>query len=123
MAIYEQIGGAAAVNAAVDLFYAKVTADPALAHYFDTVDLARLKGHQRAFIAAALGGPEVYGGRDMGQAHAHLGIIDAHFDAVVGHLVATLDELGVPVETIEQIGGALAPLRFDIVSRSGEAVG
>jgi hemoglobin len=110
------------MNAAVELFYGKVTSDPSLAAYFETVDLARLKGHQRAFLAAALGGPEAYAGRDIGPAHAHLGITDDHFDAVVDHLVATLDELGVPSETIEQIGGALAPLRTDIVSHSSETV-
>lgn len=53
----------------------------------------------------------------MGGAHAGLGISDEDFDAVVGHLVATLTGLGVPSETIEQIGGTLAPLRSDIVSK------
>ena len=51
----------------------------------------------------------------MAAAHATLGIADQDFDAVVGHLVATLTELGVPDETIADIGGALAPIRSDIV--------
>jgi hemoglobin len=76
----------------------------------------RLKAHQRAFIAAAIGGSEVYAGRDMAAAHAGLAITDADFDAVVAHLVATLAGLGVPEDTIGQIGGALAPLRGDIVT-------
>lgn len=116
MTIYERIGGAAAVNAAVELFYDKVTADPSLEPYFEGVDLGRLKGHQRAFIAAAVGGPDTYAGRDMGAAHAHLGITDNQFDAVVGHLGATLAELGVSAEAIEQIGAALVSLQADIVS-------
>jgi hemoglobin len=121
MAIYDQIGGSPSVSAAVDLFYEKVIGDPNLAAYFEGVDLGRLKGHQRAFIGAALGGPEAYQGRDMGAAHAGLGVTDADFDAVVGHLVATLGELGVPAVTISQIGDALAPLRSDIVTRSAVA--
>jgi hemoglobin len=32
----------------------------------------------------------------------------------VGHLVATLTELGVPAETIGAIGETLAPLKADI---------
>ena len=52
----------------------------------------------------------------MASAHAGLGIADADFDAVVGHLVDTLSGLGVPEETIGQIGSALAPLRSDIVT-------
>jgi hemoglobin len=118
MAIYDEIGGAPAVTAAVDLFYDKVTGDPRLSGYFTGVDLPRLKGHQRAFIAAALGATPPCRGRDMGTAHTGLGITDGEFDAVVGHLVATLEQLGVPAATIGQIAETLAPLRDDIVTRS-----
>jgi hemoglobin len=116
LSIYDSIGGASAVRAAVDDFYSRVLADPRLAPFFTGTDLNRLKTHQRAFIAAAIGGPEIFEGRGMASAHASLGIADAHFDAVVGHLVDTLTGLGVPEETIGQIGSALAPLRSDIVT-------
>ncbi|GAA1042726.1 group 1 truncated hemoglobin GlbN [Virgisporangium ochraceum] len=121
MTIFESIGGAPAVQAAVDDFYVRVLADPELAPYFADVDLARLKAHQRAFIAAAIGGPQMYSGRDMATSHARLGITGEHFDAVVGHLVRTLQDLGVPDETIAQIGASLAPLRDDIVSAPAAA--
>jgi len=114
--IYDSIGGAAAVRAAVDDFYARVLADRRLAPFFARTDMERLKAHQRAFIAAAVGGPEVFAGRDMTSAHAGLGIGDGDFDAVVTHLADTLTALGVPEDTIGQIGGALAPLRDDIVT-------
>ncbi|HLJ07718.1 MAG TPA: group 1 truncated hemoglobin [Acidimicrobiia bacterium] len=116
MAVYDEIGGPGAVTAAVDLFYDKVLADPSLVGYFDRVDMAGLREHQRAFITTALGGPPIYDGRDMKTAHQPLGITDADFDAVVGHLGATLTELGVPADTIGTIAGALAPLRADIVA-------
>ena len=118
MSIYDAIGGAPAVQAAVDDFYSRVTADPKLEKFFTDVDMRRLKGHQRAFITAAIGGPQIYEGRDMGAAHAGLDIADEHFDAVVGHLVDTLASLGVPEETIATIGEKLAPLRADIVTGS-----
>ena len=116
MSIYDSIGGASAVRAAVDDFYVRVLADARLASFFTGTDLQRLKAHQRAFIAAAIGGPEVFGGRDMASAHARLGIGEGDFDAVVGHLVGTLTGLGVPEDTLGQIAGALAPLRDDIVT-------
>jgi hemoglobin len=116
MSIYDSIGGAAAVSAAVDDFYARVLADPGLAPFFARTDLRRLKAHQRSFIAAAIGGPEIFAGRDMATAHAGLGVTDAQFDAVVGHLVDTLTGLGVPADTIGEIGAALAPLRGSIVA-------
>jgi hemoglobin len=118
VSIYDEIGGAHAVGAAVDDFYSRVLGDPQLAPFFVGIDLQHLKQHQRAFIAAAIGGPEIYAGRDMAAAHASLGIADSDFDAVVGHLAGTLAGLGVPAETIGQIGSALAPLRGDIVAVS-----
>jgi hemoglobin len=116
MSTYDSIGGAPAVRAAVDDFYARLLADRQLAAFFTGTDLQRLKAHQRAFIAAAIGGPEIFTGRELASAHAGLGIGDGDFDAVVGHLVGTLTALGVPENTIEQIGEALAPLRCAIVT-------
>ena len=113
--IYEEIGGKDAVAAAVDVFYAHVLDDPVLAPWFRATEMRRQKAHMRAFMAAALGGPELYAGRDMGAAHAGLGITDAAFDRVVGHLVATLTELGVAPAAIAAIGAALAPLRAQVV--------
>ena len=116
MSTYDSIGGAPAIRAAVDDFYARILADRQLAAFFTGTDLRRLKAHQRAFIAAAIGGPEVFSGRDMASAHAGLDIGDGDFDAVIGHLAGTLTGLGVPQDTIGQIAGALAPLRDDIVT-------
>lgn len=119
--IYDAIGGAEAVDAAVDIFYDKVWGDPDLLPYFVGVHRRRLKGHQRAFLALALGGPEAYKGRPLDQGHAGRGITDDAFDRVVDYLVDTLSELRVPSETIEQIGAAVAPLREAVVDRSPTA--
>ncbi|HEY3942069.1 MAG TPA: group 1 truncated hemoglobin [Acidimicrobiales bacterium] len=120
--IFDQIGGAGAVGTAVDIFYEKVLGDPQLRGYFAGTDLALLKRHQRAFLTAALGGPDAYAGRAMGPAHAGLGVTDAAFDAVVGHLAATLTELSVPDDTIGEIAAALLPLRSEIVSAAAQPV-
>jgi hemoglobin len=115
MSIYESIGGSESVSAAVEQFYGRVLADPELKGYFEDTDVRRLKAHQRAFIAAAIGGSEIYSGRSMGDAHAGMRITDAHFDRVVGHLADTLSALGVPDATIGDIAAKLGPLRAEIV--------
>jgi hemoglobin len=120
MSIFDQIGGPPAVTAAVDDFYRRVLGDPELAAYFDGIDLKRLKSHQRAFIAAAIGGPDPYLGRSMREAHAPFDIQPAHFDRVVGHLVDTLTGLGVDGPTIEAIGAKLVPLKGEIAPLKGE---
>jgi hemoglobin len=116
MTIYDSIGGAPAVRAAVEDFYARVLADPRLAPVFTGADPHPLQANPRAFIAAAIGGPEILAGRVMAAAHAGLGIGDTHLVSLVGHLTDTLTGLGVPEDTIGQIGGALAPLRDQIVT-------
>ena len=114
--VFDQIGGKPAVSAAVDGLYERLLADPFLAPYFTGTDIGRLKRHMRAFMAVALGGPDVYAGRDMAAAHGSLRIRGTHFDRVVGHLVATLSSLSVPGGLIEAIGARLAPLRAQIVT-------
>jgi hemoglobin len=115
MSIYDEIGGRDGVAVAVDTFYDHVMADDVLAPYFAETDMARQKRHLQTFLAAAVGGPERYEGRDMGAAHAGLAITGDAFDRVVGHLVTTLDGLGVAPTTIGAIGDSLAPLRARIV--------
>lgn len=121
MSVFDRIGGPSAITAAVDDFSRRLIADPALTPYFDGVDMRRLKGHQRSFIAAAIGGPEPYLGRSMRESHAQLKIQAIHFDRVVDHLVETLTDLGVSGAIIEQIGARLAPLRDEVVTPDNAA--
>ena len=78
--------------------------------------MARQKTHLRAFVAAALGGPQLYAGRDTDAAHARLRVTAPAFDGVVAHLAAALARLGVSAPTIEAIAGKLVPLRAQIVA-------
>ena len=118
--IYEQIGGAAAVDAAVDIFYRKVLTDGTISHFFDTVDMDGQRAKQKSFLTMVMGGPNEYAGKDMRSAHAGLvsrGLNDGHFDAVAGHLQATLEELNVPANLIEQIMTVAGSVRDDVLNR------
>jgi hemoglobin len=52
----------------------------------------------------------------MAKAHAHLPIEERHFNAVAGHLVETLKNLGVGEDIINEVVAALTPLAADIVN-------
>jgi two-component system chemotaxis sensor kinase CheA len=96
--IFEQIGGDAAVDAAVELFYGKLLDDEKLSPFFEGVDLDRLRNMQKTFLTMAFGGEDAYAGRDLASAHAGLvekGLNDSHFDRVMECLRQTLEELGV----------------------------
>lgn len=121
MTIYDDIGGAEAVAAAVDDFYRRVLDDELLAPWFAGVEVRRLKAHQRAFVTAAIGGPDEYAGRSMADAHAGLGVTPEAFARVVDHLVDALLGLGVPDEVIGTIGATLFPLEAQVVSRTPTA--
>ncbi|RMF19202.1 MAG: group 1 truncated hemoglobin [Gammaproteobacteria bacterium] len=117
MSVYEKIGGEQAVNAAVDIFYRKVLADDTISHFFDTVDMARQHAKQKAFLTMVFGGPNAYTGKDMREAHKHMNLTDAHFNAVAGHLQSTLEELAVPTEFIEEILGIALSVKDDVLNR------
>ncbi len=114
--IYEAIGGDTALAAVVDDFYDRVLADDELAGFFAGTNMTRLKARQVEFFAAALGGPVLYSGASIRDAHRGRGIGQHHFDLVAGHLVAALTAAGVPGETITQIVAAVAPLAGEIVT-------
>jgi len=117
--LYERIGGDAAVNAAVDIFYRKVLADDRISKFFEGVDMDKQSAKQKAFLTMALGGPSNYTGEDMRKGHAHLvakGLDNSHFDAVMENLGATLTELGVPNELIGEAAAIAESTRTDVLA-------
>jgi hemoglobin len=119
--LYEKLGGEAAVNAAVDIFYRKVLKDDRIKHFFDGVDMAKQASKQKAFLTVAFGGPNKYSGEDMRKGHAHLvkqGLNDSHFDAVMENLGATLQELKVPGDLIAQAAAIAESTRNDVLGKS-----
>jgi hemoglobin len=117
MSLLQELGGRDAVEAVVAGFYERVMADAQLAPYFRNVSMSRLHQHQVDFFVAALGGgTDIYKGKDMVTAHRGLNITDQAFDAVAGHLVATLKSLGVGQGHIDQVIGLIAPLRSVVVT-------
>ena len=114
--LYEQLGGAEAVNAAVDIFYRKVLSDPVIMDFFDDVDMDRQIGKQKAFLTMAFGGPNNYTGKDMREAHKHMDLKEEHFAAVAGHLQGTLEELNVPGDLIDQVMTIAASTHDDVLN-------
>ncbi|OQK15472.1 globin [Methyloprofundus sedimenti] len=118
--LFEQIGGEAAVNAAVDIFYRRVLADHRINRFFDSTDMEQQAAKQKAFLTMAFGGPNDYSGTDMRTAHAKfvkMGLDDTHFDAVVEDLAITLQELNVPQALIEQVAAIAESTRADVLNR------
>ena len=98
--IYDRIGGEEGIAGMVDSFYSKVLADSVLAPYFTSVPMDKQQRMQREFFAAATGGPIVYSGRPLGEAHRSLGITHEEFQRFTEHLIETLEETGISKQDV-----------------------
>jgi hemoglobin len=116
ISLYDAIGGHAALSAAVDSFYDRLLEDPVLGPLFPRGAGERHRRYVVTILGEALGGPERYRGPDIPRAHRGLGISDAHFDLAAGHLIATLDDLGVPRHLADDVVGIVAGLRPAVVT-------
>jgi hemoglobin len=118
--LFDRIGGHAAMDAAVDLFYTKVIGDDWINHFFKTTDMKKQRAKQKAFLAMVFGGPNNYTGLDMRAAHKPMvenGLNDTHFDAVAGHLQSTLQELGVADDAVAEVMAIAGGARDDVLNR------
>lgn len=119
--LYERLGGAPAVDAAVDIFYRKVLSDDRINGFFDDVDMDRQAAKQKAFLTMVMGGPVAYSGRDMAEGHKHLvvrGLNDSHVDVVIELLAGTLAELGVGQADIAEVGALANSVRDQVLGRA-----
>ena len=119
--LYDRIGGEAAVNAAVDVFYKKVLSDDRINHFFTDVNMEKLHRMQKGFFTFAFGGPANYSGKSMEAAHRRLveekGLNASHFDAVMENLGKTLIELGVPDNLIQEAATIAESVRQSVLGQ------
>ena len=118
--LYEEIGGAPAVAAAVELFYRKMLTDDRVARFFDDTDMDRQIAKQAGFLTMAFGGPNQYTGKALREGHRHLvarGMNDTHVEIVIAHLGDTLRELGVGEPQIVEVARIANSVRDDVLDR------
>ncbi|MDQ6970816.1 MAG: group 1 truncated hemoglobin [Mariprofundus sp.] len=119
--LYDQLGGAAAVDAAVDIFYRRVLSDAYIKVFFEGIDMDKQAAKQNAFLTMVLGGPNNYTGKDMRVGHKHLvekmGLNESHFEHVLAHLRSTLAELGVGDEKVAEVIAVADSVRDDVLNR------
>ena len=122
MSLYEKLGGDAAVDAAVDIFYRKVLMDDRISNYFDTVDMEAQAAKQKAFLTMATGGPKNYTGKELREGHKHVkdkdgnGINDEHVTIIIEHAGGALKELGVSDGEIGEVAALLESVRADVTN-------
>ena len=121
--LYDRLGGKDAVVAVIDDFVGRAAADSRINGKFARTDVPRLKAMLVEQVSAATGGPVQYTGRGMHETHDGMGVTAGEFDALVGDLVATLDQFNVPAAEQQELLGILGPLRSDIVEEETATTG
>ena len=97
--LYELVGGDDTFHRLVNAFYARVEADEGLRSLFPQ-DLEPGKHWQFLFLTQYFGGPQRYaqerGHPRLRMRHAPFPIDQSARDAWLGHMLAAIDEVGIP---------------------------
>ena len=122
--LYHRLGGYNAIAMVVDRFSDAIIANPrlnqnpALKQWNETGSLPGLKFMRTLWVCAVAGGPFQYSGKDMHQAHAHLNVTSEEFDEVGAEIARALDGLGVPGREKQEVLGAIASKKAEVVNPS-----
>jgi len=121
--LYERLGRKDSITAVVDDFVARCAADDRINTKFARTDIPRLKRMLVDQVCEASGGPCRYEGRNMHETHHGMAVTAGEFDALVGDLVATLNQFGVGQQEQDELLGVLGPMRPDIVEVESSQTG
>jgi hemoglobin len=120
--LYSRLGGKKAITAVIDQFVTNVANDARINKAFaaaanDPKRLKKFKDNLVDQVCQATGGPCKYKGKDMVTAHKGMNITDADFTALVEDLVAALNQFNVPKAEQDELLGALAGMKGQIVGQ------
>ena len=126
--LYERLGGIFAIAAVIDSFSDRLLKNPKIVnanpelHEWHTVTyqtrLPGLKWGRTWWVAMKAGGPFLYTGRDMRDAHFDLKISPEVFDEVAAELARTLDDFKVPEREKGEVLAAFAAEKGEVSAGS-----
>ena len=113
--LYERLGGEQGVRNIVNDVLDKNLNNPLIGHYFQKIDMDKLKQLVFEFFSMGRGGPHQYTGRDMLTAHTGLNIKEEHFQIANNDTIQALEENGVGEEEINEVITILDSMKGDVV--------
>jgi hemoglobin len=115
--LYQRLGGEAGVEKIVDGVLYGIEHDQSIVHHFADTDVPRFRRLLIEQFCELSGGPCKYSGVSMQESHTGFQITQAHFDALVNHLISAMQQQQVPVEAQNEFLAMLAPMYKDVVYR------
>lgn len=115
--LYQRLGGQPGVEKIVDGVLYGIEHDQSIVHHFADTDIPRFRRLLIEQFCELSGGPCKYSGASMQESHTGFQITQAHFDALVNHLITAMQHHNVPVEAQNELLAILAPMYKDVVYR------
>ncbi|KAF4650832.1 hypothetical protein FOL47_000835 [Perkinsus chesapeaki] len=115
--LYKRLGEADGIRNLMDRVYELVVNDQRLKAFFADKDIEKVKNSQLVWIAAALGGPKTYSGRDLPEVHRDLGVDDYLFDSFIMNCEKALNGLGIEEDVMDEVLVSLEPARDGVLCR------
>ncbi|MCW0405675.1 group 1 truncated hemoglobin [Xanthomonas sacchari] len=115
--LYADLGGQPGVEALVETLLSRIADDPRIVQHFARVNIVMLDQRLVQKFCHLSDGPCADTAKPMKQAHQHLPIHEADFNALVEDLVWAMDQRGIQRRVQNRLLARLAPLHGDIVNQ------
>lgn len=115
--LYQALGAGPGVRALVERFVDRVVVHPRLAPFFRDTNRAQFATQLAAQVCQVAGGPCVYDGPSMAQAHESMDIGAADFHALVEVLQDAMADRGIAWSAQNRLLARLAPMHREIINR------
>ncbi|WP_193314691.1 group 1 truncated hemoglobin [Xanthomonas sp. LMG 12459] len=115
--LYADLGGQPGIKALVETLLSRIADDPRIVQHFARVNIVMLDQRLVQKFCHLSDGPCADTAKPMKQAHQHLPIHEADFNALVEDLVWAMDQRGIQRRVQNRLLARLAPLHGDIVNQ------
>ncbi len=115
--LYQALGEKAGIRTLMDDFVARLKAEPRFGKLFKDTKAAILSERLSEQVCLLSGGPCVYQGASMKDAHADMGITRAEFNLLVEVLQQAMDARGISFTRQNQLLALLAPMHRDVIGQ------
>ena len=114
--LFKAFGGEAGLTRLTDDFVQRLSKDPKVGAFFKDTKLSELAASLKKQFCVVSGGPCVYDGASMKDAHADMEVRKADFNRLVEVLQQSMDAQGIPFATQNRLLAQLAPMHRDVIN-------
>ena len=113
--LYERLGGEGSIDAVVENFLYRIADDDDMVGFFANTNIDFFADSLASKLCDVSDGPCHYEGPPMDRTHQNMGLTDVHFNRLVEHLDAAMQEEGIGLSARNELLGRLAPMYAEVM--------